>query len=143
MRIVSYFNNKVSVMSEVRYRKAGAMKHEEQGADKKPGSGGNRSIYIGGKARFQLLHDTGHHPAARERYMTRGEVQFGLRYNTFNNGCVIIDLVAGSRHEVVIKNVFKPTNTGGMLALLESQLQPPHPLINPKSYDEQGRYIPG
>ena len=45
--------------------------------------------------------------------------------------------------EVVIKNVFKATNNGGMLALLESELQPPHPLIHPKSYDEQGRYISG
>jgi len=119
------------------------MKHEEQGADKKPGSGGNRSISIGGKARFRLLQDPGKRQAAGERYMTRGEVQFGLRHNTFNPGVVIIDVIADSRHEVVVKNVFKPTNNGGMLALLESHLQPPHPLINPKSYDEQGRYIPG
>jgi len=120
------------------------MKHEEQDANEKSGRGADRStsISIGGKARFRMLHDPGLYPLAGERYMTRFEVQFGLRYNTFNDGTVIADVVAGSRHEVVVKKVFKPTNEGGMLALLESQLLPPHPLINPKSYDEQGRYIP-
>ena len=80
----------------------------------------NRSISIGAKPRFRVVHDPGAHPLAGERRMTKFEVQFGLRYNTFNNGTVIADEVTGSQHQVVIKHIFKAGSTGGMLALLEA-----------------------
>ena len=75
--------------------------------------------------------------------MTKFEVQFRLRYNTFTDGTVILDEVTRGRDEVVVKKVFKATDKGGMLALLESRLEPPHPMINPRSYDEQGKYQRG
>ena len=99
----------------------------------------DKSISIGAKPRFRVVHDPGAHPLVGERRMTKFEVQFGLRYNTFNNGTIIEDEVTGGRHEVVIKHIFKATNTGGMLALLESDFVPPHPMINPNSEDEDGR----
>ena len=90
---------------------------------------------------FRVLHDPSPHPISSERPMSKFEVQFGLRYNTFTNGTIIEDIVTGSRHEVVIKNVFKPTNKGGMLAFIESDFIPPHPIINPRSYTKDGKYI--
>jgi len=90
---------------------------------------------------FRVLHDPSPHPISSERPMSKFEVQFGLRYNTFTNGTIIEDIVAGSRHEVIIKNIFKPTNKGGMLAFMESDLIPPHPMINPRSYTKDGKYI--
>lgn len=110
------------------------MKHDKRDANEKLRRGADRStsIFIGGKARFRLLHDPGLYPLAGERFMTRFEVQFGLRYNTFNDGTVILDMVAGSRHEVVVKKVFKPTNEGGMLALLESRTAARAPADQPE-----------
>ena len=99
----------------------------------------DKSISIGGKARFKVVHDPGSDPLAGERRMTKFEVQFGLRYNTFNNGTIIEDEVTGTQHEVVIKHIFKAGSTGGMLALLESDFVPPHPMINPHSEDEEER----
>jgi hypothetical protein len=97
----------------------------------------DKSISIGAKARFKVVHDPGNYPLAGERRMTKFEVQFGLRYNTFNNGTIIEDEVTGTRHQVVIKHIFKETNTGGMLALLESDLVPSHPMINPDSKEDE------
>jgi hypothetical protein len=88
-----------------------------------------------------LVHDPGAYPLAGERRMTKFEVQFGLRYNTFTNGTIIEDEVTGSQHQVVVKHIFKPTHTGGMLAMLESEFVPPHAMINPRSYDEDGHYV--
>ena len=115
---------------------------EVDNSNPEAGEAGGGSALTRGRRKFRVLHDPGLYPLAGERYMTQFEVQFGLRYNTFPDGTVIMDVVAGSRHEVVVKKLFKPTNKGGMLALLESQLQPTHAMINPKSYDEQGRYLP-
>ena len=121
--------------------KTGAMKREVENTNDKPGRAADRSISIGARARFRVLHDPSLYPLAGERRMTKFEVQFGLRYNTFTDGTVILDVVTGGRHDVVVKKVFKPTDKGGMLALLESRLEPPHLMINPKVYDEKGRYI--
>ena len=101
----------------------------------------DRFISIGRKPRFRVVHDPGAYPLAGGRRMTKFEVQFGLRYNTFTNGTIIEDEATGSQHRVVVKHVFKPTLSGGMLAMIESDFVPPHPMINPRSYDEEGRYI--
>jgi hypothetical protein len=90
---------------------------------------------------FYVVHDPSPHPLSSDRGMTKYEVQFGLRYNTFTKGTIIKDIVTGSRHEVITKNVFKPTLKGGMLAFIESYLDPPHPIINPRSYTKDGKYI--
>jgi hypothetical protein len=90
---------------------------------------------------FFVIHDPSPHPLSSDRGMTKYEVQFGLRYNTFTKGTIIKDIVTGSRHEVITRNIFKPTLRGGMLALIESDLVPRHPIINPRSYTKDGKYI--
>ena len=91
---------------------------------------------------FRVVHDPSPAPISGERCMTKYEVQYGLRFNTFTKGTIIEDIIIGSRHKVITRNIFKPTQRGGMLALIESDLVPPHPMINPRSYSEDGTYNP-
>jgi hypothetical protein len=89
---------------------------------------------------FFVIHDPSPHPLSSDRGMTKYEVQFGLCYNTFTKGTIIKDIVTSSRHEVITQNIFKPASRGGMLAFIESYLEPPHPIINPRSYTEDGKF---
>jgi len=89
------------------------------------------------RCRFRVLHDPSPYPISGERCMSKFEVQYGLRYNTFTKGTIIEDIVAGSLHEVVTRNIFKATHRGGMLAFIESELVPPHPMVTPPSDSEE------
>ena len=97
--------------------------------------------YFYNRPRFRIIHDPSPHPISGERLMSKYEVQFGVRYTTFTDGTIIEDIVAGTQHKVVINNVFKPFPNGGLAALREANLVPPHPMIEPKSYTEDGDYI--
>jgi hypothetical protein len=88
------------------------------------------------------VHDPSPAPISGERCITKYEVQYGLCFNTFTKGTIIEDIIIGSRHKVNTKNIFKPASRGGMLAFIESFLDPPHPMINPCSYSDDGVYNP-
>ena len=74
------------------------------------------------------------------RELTKFKVQYGLRYNTFTNGTIIEDIMLGSRHEVVTKNVFKPTSRGGVSALVKSEFVSTHPMINLCAFSDDRMY---
>ena len=90
---------------------------------------------------FRIIHDPGPYPISGERCMTKYEVQYGLRYNTFTRGTIIEDIVTGSHHKVVTRKIFKPASRSCMLALIESYLFPPHPMFNTRAYTKDGKYI--
>jgi hypothetical protein len=102
----------------------------ETGADNHPGA-------------FRIVHDPSPHPLSPEVTLSRSEVQFRLRFNRFFDQTEIEDLATGQRYTVTVNKIFQPTNNGGMLAYLQSELIPPHPQIKTQAYDDSGRYIGG
>jgi len=93
-------------------------------------------------SRFRVLHDPSPYPISSGRSLSKFEVPYGLRYNTFTNGTIIQDVITLTRHEVVIQKVFKLTAGGGMLSQLKSKLVPPHPMIQLRTDSEDGTDTP-
>jgi len=92
---------------------------------------------------FRIIYDPSPHPLSPDVTLSRSEVQFRLRFNRFFDRTEIEDLATGQRYTVAVNKIFQPTNNGGMLAYLQSELIPPHPQIKTQAYDDSGRYIGG
>ena len=100
-----------------------------------------RSLYK--KPRFRVVDDPGPHPMASERLLSHYEVQSGLRFNSFTDGTLIEDTIAGSMHIVYIEHVLVEAPDGkGTISYPRSIFYPRHPLVNPRFYTEDGKFIP-
>jgi hypothetical protein len=84
-------------------------------------------------ARFRIVHDPGPYPISSGLRLTKDEMLYGLLYNSFTDGTIMMDVITSKFHRVVIKNDFKLIGTSGMGFRLKSKLVPPHPLIKHRS----------